>query len=70
MKTLYLSATLLLSAALAEANWFLNQEQQAAENYNQGHYEEAVRDSRTPIAEGSLTTAQATTKLPVRISAR
>ncbi|MCG7977554.1 MAG: tetratricopeptide repeat protein, partial [Candidatus Thiodiazotropha endolucinida] len=52
MKTLSLSAILLLSAVLAEANWFLNQEQQAAENYNQGHYEEAAKGFEDPYRRG------------------
>ncbi|MET0055446.1 MAG: tetratricopeptide repeat protein, partial [Candidatus Thiodiazotropha sp. 6PLUC10] len=42
MKRLCLLTILLLQISISQADWFLNHEQQAAENYKQGHYDEAA----------------------------
>ncbi|MCG8037189.1 MAG: tetratricopeptide repeat protein, partial [Candidatus Thiodiazotropha taylori] len=43
---------LLCYATLVDADWFLNKEQQAAENYQQGLYEEAAEGFQDPYRRG------------------
>ncbi|MEW8325898.1 MAG: tetratricopeptide repeat protein, partial [Candidatus Thiodiazotropha sp.] len=43
---------LILFPPLLGADWFLNQEQRAEEDYNQGHYEEAAKGFEDPYRRG------------------
>ncbi|MBV2138734.1 MAG: tetratricopeptide repeat protein, partial [Candidatus Thiodiazotropha sp. (ex Ctena orbiculata)] len=52
MKTLLAWIVLILFPPLLGAGWFLNQEQQAEEDYNQGHYEEAAKGFEDPYRRG------------------
>ncbi|MEW8508687.1 MAG: tetratricopeptide repeat protein, partial [Candidatus Thiodiazotropha sp.] len=52
MKTIPLWVALLIIPPMAGAGWFLNQEQQAEEDYNEGHYEEAARGFEDPYRRG------------------